>query len=61
MTIKAFFLPTECKLCYWGRMAIAVAIGVGVGVFTQSYWSLVLPCLVATLAVTAKWLVTKYN
>lgn len=58
--IKAFFLPTECKLCYWGRMALTSAVGVEAGVhFGRIAEAPVL--LVAGLAVAAKWLVTKYS
>lgn len=58
--IKAFFLPTDCKLCYWGRMAIAGATGVELGTGLGRVAEIPL-VTIAVLAVAAKWLVTKYS
>lgn len=58
--IKGFFLPTDCKLCYWGRMALVGAACVELGVHFERFAEIPLVA-VAVLMVAAKWLVTKYS
>ena len=59
--IKEFFLPTGCKLCYWGRMSLFAAFGAGCGAVTTSYWAIVPFVLVAGLMATLKWMVTRFS
>lgn len=56
---KQFLLPTECKLCYWGRLALIGAAGVELGVGVGR-WAEVPLLIVAVLMVGLKWLVTRY-
>lgn len=58
--IKAFLQPTDCKLCYWGRMGLLGALCVGVGKELDSYWAALPFGIVAVLATGAKWLVNRY-
>lgn len=44
-TIKDFLLPTQCRLCYWGRLSLVMVIGIALGVL-----SVVLPIYHADLA-----------
>ena len=59
--IKAFFLPTDCKLCYWGRMALLAGAAIVVGTYAGSYWLVAPFAVIAAMSVAAKWLVKNYS
>lgn len=59
--IKAFFLPTDCSICYWGRMALVAAIGIAAGTYADSYIVVAPFVLIAATAVGAKWLVKNFS
>ena len=58
---KQFFLPVDCKLCYWGRLALMAAAGSALGTATASYWAAAPFVVIAGLAAGAKWLVTNHS
>lgn len=57
---KQLFLPTDCKLCYWGRLSLVGAAGVELGVGLGRAAEIPLIVL-AVIMVAVKWLVTKYS
>lgn len=53
--IRAFFLPTDCPLCLWGRYGLLLATGAVVG-SQLGAWSAVPPLAVAGALAALKWL-----
>ena len=58
--MKKFFAPTDCVLCYVGRMAIFCAVGVALGEYV-GIWSAAPLVLVALIMTGLKWIVTRYT
>jgi hypothetical protein len=57
---KGLLLPTDCKLCYWGRLALFSALGVGLGVGLGK-WAAAPLLVVVAVMVGLKWLVIRYK
>lgn len=57
---KDFFLPTDCKLCYWGRLALFTAAGVELGIGVGRWAEVPLVAIVLAM-MGLKWLVTRYS
>lgn len=57
---KRLLLPTDCKLCYWGRLALAASTGCVFGVEWQSYWAVAPFAVVVGIMGALKWLIVQY-
>ena len=54
--ISDLFLPTDCKLCYWGRLAAAAGFGVLLGSLTP--WIAAIFFTITFVMAGLKWIVT---
>lgn len=60
MMFKQMFLPTDCKLCYWGRLALFTAAGVELGIGLGRWIEIPLVAIVVVMA-GLKWLVARHS
>jgi len=55
--IRAFFAPTDCPLCLWGRYGLILAAGAALGAYV-GIWAALPPLIVSGALAGLKWLAT---
>jgi hypothetical protein len=57
----SIFVPTQCIICYWGRLALVASLFSAMGTYFDAYLIAIVLAGIAGSTAILKWIVHKYG